>query len=59
MRVVRNRNDRTITLVHDAYINKIAKKFELAKRTFLPTPLLLEELSKSTGEATKQEIKRY
>jgi hypothetical protein len=58
--VIRDRLLKTINLVHDAYINKIAKKFGLAEiGLFLETPLITEELLKSTGEALKQEIKGY
>jgi transposase InsO family protein len=59
VRVIRNRQDRTITLVHDTYIDKITKKFDLGDGSFPPTPLPSEELIKNTGEATKQRIKSY
>lgn len=60
VRIIRDRNKRTITLAHDEYIDKITKKFDLANTgTFPPTPLPSAELKKSTNEATKQEIKRY
>jgi hypothetical protein len=60
VRVIRDRLLKTINLVHDAYIDKIAKKFSLAEiGSFLEIPLAIEELLKSTGEALKQEIKSY
>ncbi|KAH6242081.1 hypothetical protein HBI42_243440 [Parastagonospora nodorum] len=59
IRIVRNREKRTITLVHDTYIEKIAKKFNLIDGTFPATPLPSEELKKFEGEATKQEVKLY
>jgi hypothetical protein len=58
--VIRDRLLKTINLVHNAYINKITKKFSLTEiRLFLETPLAIEELLKSIGEALKQEIKGY
>jgi hypothetical protein len=58
--VIRDRLLKTINLVHDAYINKIAKKFSLVEiKLFLEIPLAIEELLKSIGEALKQEIKGY
>jgi hypothetical protein len=59
VRVIRNWDNWTITLVHNAYIDKIAKKFNLVDGLFPLTPLPLEELIKNTGEATKQQIKSY
>lgn len=59
IRVIRNRAERTITLVHDTYIDKMAKKFGLSEGAFPPTPLPSEELIKSTGEATKAQIKKF
>lgn len=60
VRVIRNREKRTITLVHDEYIDKVAKKFNLASSALFPsTPLPAEELVKNDGEASKREIKDY
>jgi hypothetical protein len=59
VRVLRNREDWTITLVHDTYIDKITKRFNLNDGSHPPTPLPSEELVKNEGEATKQEIKSY
>jgi hypothetical protein len=59
VRVIRNRKDYRITLVHDAYIDKITKKYRLEDGTFPLTPLPSQELIKNTGEASKQKIKAY
>jgi hypothetical protein len=59
MRVIRDRKKRTITLVHDTYIDKITAKFGLQDGSFPPTPLPSEELVKYTGEATKAQIKAF
>ena len=53
MRVIRDRVERIITLIYNAYIDKIAKKFELIEGFFSLTPLLLENLTKNSREATK------
>ncbi len=54
VRVIRDRANRTITLAHDAYINKIASKFKIKDRKLFPnTPLPSEELKKSGGAALK------
>ena len=60
VRVIRDRQARTIVLAHDEYINKIAKRFNLASTAYFPdTPLPSEELTKSSFEASKHEIKEY
>lgn len=59
VRVIRDRDARTITLVHDTYIDKITKKYNLDSNADPQTPLPSEELVRNTGEATKQEIKAY
>jgi hypothetical protein len=46
MRVIRDRKKRTITLVHDTYIDKITAKFGLQDESFPPTPLPSEDLVK-------------
>jgi hypothetical protein len=49
-----------ITLAYDAYVDKLATKFNIAnKGSFLHTPLLQEELLKYKGEALKQEVKAF
>lgn len=60
VRIVRNRAARTISLAHDAYIDKVASKFGVVdKGAFPKVPLPTEELLKHTGEASKQEIKAF
>ena len=60
VRVIRDRVNRTITLIQDTYIDKIAKRFNLHETGSFPkTPLPSEELEKYDGEATKREIKDY
>ena len=52
--MLRNRAAKTITLVYDSYIEKVAKKFDLIETSVFPnTPLPLEELIKNPREATK------
>ena len=54
MRVIRDREARTITLVYNTYINKITKKFKLKDLAFfLVTPLLSIELVKNDREVIK------
>jgi len=60
VRVIRDRSNRTITLIQDNYIDKIAKRFDLHNTGRFPkVPLLSEELEKYEGEASKREIKDY
>jgi hypothetical protein len=59
IRVIRDRERRSIVLVHDTYMEKMYKKFELEDGSFPKTPLPSEELIKNSGEATKQEIKAF
>ena len=60
IRVIRDRAARTITLLYDTYINKVAKRFNLAESgLYLETPLATIELVKYTREALKQEVKDY
>ena len=53
VRVIRDREARTITLVHDTYIDKIAKKFGLDNSANPPTLLPSKELVKNKDEAIK------
>lgn len=57
--ILRDRNRKRIWLTQDAYIDKIANKFgtDLSKKP--ATPMGLEELLKSTAQATKQSIDQY
>jgi hypothetical protein len=60
IRIVRDRKRRTISLVHDSYIDKLSTKFNLKSSGRFPdTPMSTIPLTKSQGSATKQEIKAY
>lgn len=60
IRVIRDRPARKVWLVHDQYIEKVAKRYGLTgDKSFPPTPLPGVELVKYTGEASKQEVKQY
>ena len=52
--MLKNRKIKTIILIYNKYIDKIAKKFNLISLAqFLSTPLLIEELIKNNREAIK------
>ncbi|KID82365.1 polyprotein [Metarhizium guizhouense ARSEF 977] len=57
--ILRDRNRKTIWLTQDAYIDKIANKFAVDLSKKPATPMGLEELLKSSAQATKQSIDRY
>lgn len=60
MRIIRNRVVKSIILIYNKYINKVAYKFNLvSSRVFLLTLLLVEELYKSKEEVIKYKIKNY
>jgi len=59
VRIVRNRAARRLCLVHDIYIEKIAKRFNLTEGTAPSTPLPSIPLRKFQGNATKSEIKDF
>jgi hypothetical protein len=59
VRVIRDRAARKIWLVHDTYIEKITKKFELIDGKCPSTPLPGLELRKYDGQAPKRQIKEY
>jgi len=59
IRIVRNRSKKTIALVHDTYIEKIAKKFNQDSWKTPATPLPLEELTPNNGRASKAEVKSF
>jgi hypothetical protein len=59
VRVIRDRTARKIWLVHDTYIEKITKKFELLDGKCPSTPLPGLELRKYEGQASKRQIKEY
>jgi hypothetical protein len=60
VRVVRERSAGTVSLLHDTYLDKVAKRFNLAETGRFPeTPLPVAELVRHEGEASKQDIKAY
>jgi hypothetical protein len=60
IRIIRNKEARKIFLLHDAYIKKIAAKFQINDNLHIAfTPMFIILLSKSLGTASKSDIKRY
>jgi Reverse transcriptase (RNA-dependent DNA polymerase) len=59
VRVIRDRQQRKLWLVHDAYIEKIAKKFNLIDGKCPTTPLPGYELRKFSGKAHPHQVKLY
>ena len=59
IRVVRDRAARKLWLVHDTYIEKITKRFDLLDGKCPSTPLPFFELKKNDGQASKGRIKQY
>lgn len=57
--ILRNRPRKTIWLTQDAYIDKIANKFEIDLGKKPATPMALEELFKSTTQASKTSTDQY
>jgi hypothetical protein len=60
IRIIRDKKARKISLLHDAYIKKIAAKFQINDNSYIAfTPMSTIPLSKSLGIASKSDIKRY
>jgi hypothetical protein len=60
IRVIRNKKARKVFLLHDAYIKKIAAKFQINDNLYIAfTFIFTIFLSKSLGTALKSDIKRY
>lgn len=60
IRVIRDRKAKTVTLVHDQYIEKIAARYGLADDSWTPsTPLPYKEFTPYTGQASKASIKAF
>jgi hypothetical protein len=60
IRIIRNKEARKIFLLHDAYIKKIAAKFQINDNLYIAfIPMSIISLSKSLGTALKSDIKRY
>jgi hypothetical protein len=60
IRIIRNKKARKIFLLHDAYIKKIAAKFQINDNSHIVfTPIFTIFLSKFLETALKSDIKRY
>jgi hypothetical protein len=60
IRVIRDKKARKISLLHDAYIKKIAAKYQVNDNLYIVfTSIFTISLSKSLGTALKSDIKRY
>ena len=59
VRVIRDRTQKKLQLVHNIYLEKVAQKFNLIDKKCLSTPLPIRELSKHEGQAQLSRIKRY
>jgi hypothetical protein len=62
VRIVRNRPNRTITLIQDAYIHKILKKYGFENCKSVPTPMATGTMNlivTNPEQATKQEVEQY
>ncbi|KAL4410966.1 reverse transcriptase domain protein [Colletotrichum abscissum] len=59
VRILRDRTARKVYLVHDAYIERVAKRFDLMDSLHPATPLPQDEFKPNEGQATKEEIKSY
>ena len=62
VRIVRDRENKTVSLCQDAYIKKILKKYGMEKCKAAPTPMAsgaAEFMVPFNGEATKQDITLY
>jgi hypothetical protein len=62
VRIVRNRANRTITLIQDAYIHKILKKYGFENCKSVATPMATGAMNliiSNPEQATKQEVEQY
>lgn len=59
VRILRDRAAGRLYLVHDSYIEKIAKRFDLTEGIAPSTPLPSTPLQKYEGTATKEQIKGF
>ena len=59
IRIIRNRGGRKLWLLHDTYIEKIARKFDKATGKCASTPLPIQEFHKHEGTASRAQIKEY
>jgi hypothetical protein len=60
IRIIRDRKARKVFFLHDAYIKKIAAKFQINNNSHIAfTPISTIPLSKFLKTASKSDIKRY
>jgi hypothetical protein len=60
IQIIRNKEARKVFLLHDAYIKKIAAKFQINDNSYIAfIPMFIIFLSKSLGIALRSDIKRY
>ncbi|KAL0944848.1 reverse transcriptase domain protein [Colletotrichum truncatum] len=59
IRIVRDRTEKKIYLVHDQYIEKVTSRFTLADPLTPTTPLPTIPLEPNSGTATKAEVKEF
>jgi hypothetical protein len=59
VRVLRDRKAKTLSLIHDTYIEKVASRFELTEGRAPSTPLPTMNFVKYEGQATLAAIKEY
>jgi hypothetical protein len=60
IRIIRDKEARKVSLLHDAYIEKIAAKFQVNDNSHIAfISMSIIPLSKSLGIASKSDIKRY
>jgi hypothetical protein len=60
IRVIRNKETRKVFFLHDAYIKKIAIKFQINDNLYIAfTSMFIILLSKFLGTTSKSDIKRY
>ena len=59
VQVIRDRAAKTLSLVHDTYIEKIIKRFKLIDRKCPSTPLPYFELTKNKEQASPAQVKEY
>ncbi|RDI79294.1 hypothetical protein Vi05172_g10739 [Venturia inaequalis] len=59
IRLIRNREDRSISLVQDAYIDKIVKRFNLENGKDTWSPIPARDLLKHSGTASPSQVFSY
>jgi hypothetical protein len=59
VRIIRDYTQKKLWLVHNTYIEKIARKFDLAGKRIASTPLPTIEFKKYEGVAVRSKVKEY